>query len=180
MLQQRELELNVTANPQPQKTDPLVLDLAGNGFATRGLDDTVRFDLDADGRSNRISAPSGDDALLALDRNGNGRIDDGRELFGDQNGAANGFAELGKYDDNGDGRIDLQDAVFERLRLLRFDAEGRQHSQSLSQAGVAAIELGARDVKIALGAYDEIAQLGRFQFSDGRSGEAADLLLARR
>ena len=180
VLQQRELQLNVTANPQPQKTDPLVLDLAGNGFSTRGLDDAVRFDLDADGRTDRISAPSGDDALLALDRNDNGRIDDGRELFGDQNGAANGFAELGKYDDNGDGRIDLQDAVFERLRLLRFDAEGRQHSQSLSQAGVAAIELGARDVKIALGAYDEIAQLGRFQFSDGRSGEAADLLLARR
>ena len=180
VLQQRELQLNVTANPQPQKTDPLVLDLAGNGFSTRGLDDAVRFDLDADGRTDRISAPSGDDALLALDRNDNGRIDDGRELFGDQNGAANGFAELGKYDDNGDGRIDLQDAVFERLRLLRFDAEGHQHSQSLSQAGVAAIELGARDVKIALGAYDEIAQLGRFQFSDGRSGEAADLLLARR
>ncbi|XQE66193.1 hypothetical protein ACOAPY_16190 [Pseudomonas sp. P3C3] len=180
VLQQRELQLNVTTSPQPQKTDPLVLDLAGNGFSTRGLDDAVRFDLDADGRTDRISAPSGDDALLALDRNGNGRIDDGRELFGDQNGAANGFAELGKYDDNGDGRIDLQDAVFERLRLLRFDAEGRQHSQSLSQAGVAAIELDARDVKIALGAYDEIAQLGRFQFSDGRSGEAADLLLARR
>lgn len=180
VLQQRELQLNVTTSPQPQKTDPLVLDLAGNGFSTRGLDDAVRFDLDADGRTDRISAPSGDDALLALDRNGNGRIDDGRELFGDQNEAANGFAELGKYDDNGDGRIDLQDAVFERLRLLRFDAEGRQHSQSLSQAGVAAIELDARDVKIALGAYDEIAQLGRFQFSDGRSGEAADLLLARR
>ncbi len=53
-------------------------------------------------------------------------------------------------------------------------------SQSLSQARVAAIELGARNIKIALGAYDEIAQLGRFQFSDGRSGEAADLLLARR
>lgn len=180
VLQQRELELNVTANPQPQKTDPLVLDLAGNGFATRGLDDAVRFDLDADGRSDRISAPSGDDALLALDRNGNGRIDDGRELFGDQNGAASGFAELAKYDDNDDGHIDAQDAVFERLRLLRFDAEGRQHSQSLSRAGVAAIELGARDVKIALGAYDEIAQLGRFEFVDGRSGQAADLLLARR
>lgn len=180
VLQQRELQLNVTANPQPQKTDPLVLDLASNGFATRGLDDAVRFDLNADGRSDRISAPSGDDALLALDRNGNGRIDDGRELFGDQNGAANGFAELARFDDNGDGRIDQQDAVFERLRLLRFDAEGRQQTQRLSQAGVTSIELQARDVKQALGAYDEIAQLGRFQFSDGRSGEAADLLLARR
>lgn len=180
VLEQRELQLNVTANPQPQKTDPLVLDLAGNGFATRGLDDAVRFDLDADGRLDSISAPRGDDALLALDRNGNGRIDDGRELFGDQNGAANGFAELARFDDNGDGRIDAADAVFERLRLLRFDAEGRQHTQSLSQAGVSAIELQARDVKQALGAYDEIAQLGSFQFADGRNGQAADLLLARR
>ncbi|MBB2495691.1 hypothetical protein [Aquipseudomonas ullengensis] len=179
VLEQRELELNVTAKPQPEQVDPLVLDLAGNGFSTRGLGDAVQFDLDADGRSDRISAPSGDDALLALDRNGNGRIDDGSELFGDQNGAANGFAELAKYDDNSDGRIDAQDVVFERLRLLRFTADGQQQVQSLSDAGVSAIELQARDVKQALGAYDQIAQLGQFQFQDGRSGQAADLLLAK-
>jgi len=177
---QRELELNVTINAEPQKTDPLVLDLAGNGFSTSGLNRSVRFDLDADGTVDQISAPTGDDALLAYDRNGNGRIDDGSELFGDQNGAANGFAELRKYDDNGDGRSDSQDAIFERLSLLRFDAQGRQSSQSLSEAGVSAIDLQARDVKIALGAYDEIAQLGRFEFADGRSGQAADLLLAQR
>ncbi|WP_394559542.1 hypothetical protein [Aquipseudomonas alcaligenes] len=180
VLQQRELQLNVTAKPQPQQIDPLVLDLAGNGFSTRGLDDAVRFDLDADGRTDSISAPSGDDALLALDRNGNGRIDDGRELFGDQHGAANGFAELARFDDNSDGRIDASDAVFERLRLLRFDDQGRQQTQSLSQAGVSAIELQGRDVKQALGAYDAIAQLGRFEFADGRNGQAADLLLAKR
>lgn len=179
VLQQRELQLNVTASPQPQQTDPLVLDLASNGFTTRGLQDPVRFDLDADGRIDRISAPSGDDALLALDRNGNGRIDDGRELFGDQNGAANGFAELGKYDDNRDGRIDAQDAIFERLSLLRFDAQGRQQQMNLSEAGVSAIQLQARDVKQALGQYDAIAQLGSFDFSDGRRGQAADLLLAQ-
>ncbi|MEK1906129.1 MAG: hypothetical protein AAAB13_10140 [Pseudomonas sp.] len=179
VLEQRELELNVTVKPQPEQVDPLVLDLASNGFSTRGLKDSVQFDLDADGRSDRISAPSGDDALLALDRNGNGRIDNGRELFGDQHGAANGFAELAKYDDNSDGRIDAQDAVFERLRLLRFDANGQQQLQSLSDAGVSAIELQARDVKQALGAYDQIAQLGQFQFQDGRSGQAADLLLAK-
>jgi len=175
---QRQMELNVTVNAEPQKTDPLVLDMASNGFSSSGPSGALRFDLDGDGKRERISLPTGDDALLALDRNGNGRIDDGRELFGDQHGAANGFAELGKYDDNADGRIDSQDSVFARLSLLRFDAQGRQSSQSLSQAGVSTISLQARDVKIALGAYDQIAQLGRFEFEDGRSGQAADLLLA--
>jgi len=178
IIQQRELKLDLQVKPVPQKTDPLALDLAGNGFSTRGLDDSVRFDLDGDGQQQRISAPTGDDALLALDRNSNGRIDDGRELFGDQNGASNGFAELSKYDDNQDGRIDLHDSVFARLSLLRFDQQGRQHNQSLSAAGVSAINLQAQNVKQALGAYDEIAQLGSFEFSDGRSGQAADLLLA--
>ena len=181
----QQSQLNVTvgkaAKPQPvQQTDPLVLDLAGNGFATRGLDDAVRFDLSGDGRPESISAPKGDDALLALDRNGNGRIDSGKELFGDQHGASNGFAELSKYDDNNDGRIDQQDSLFEQLSLLRFDAQGRQQQQSLAEAGVSAIHLQAQNVKQALGAYDEIAQIGRFDFADGRSGQAADLLLASR
>lgn len=178
VIQQRELNLQLNVKPAPKKTDPLVLDLASNGFSTRGLDDSIRFDLDGDGQLERISAPSGDDALLALDRNANGQIDNGRELFGDQHGASNGFAELSKYDDNQDGRIDLQDSVFAQLRLLRFDQQGQQHSQSLSAAGVSAINLQAQNVKHALGAYDEIAQLGHFEFSDGRSGQAADLLLA--
>jgi hypothetical protein len=180
VIEQRGLELNVSTGQSPQQVDPLVLDLAGNGFSTSGLSRPVRFDLDADGRIDSISAPTGDDALLALDRNGNGRIDDGRELFGDQHGAANGFAELARFDDNGDGRIDAADAVFDKLRLLRFDAQGRQQLQTLGEAGVSAIDLRARDVSIALGAYDQVAQLGRFEFTDGRSGQAADLLLAKR
>ena len=180
VVDQRSLELDVTLEQTPQQVDPLVLDLAGNGFSTSGLLRPTRFDLDADGRTDSVSMPSGDDALLALDRNGNGRIDDGRELFGDQHGAANGFAELARFDDNGDGRIDAADAVFDQLRLLRFDALGRQHLQTLDEAGVSAIDLQARDVSIALGAYDQIAQLGRFEFSDGRNGQAADLLLAKR
>lgn len=180
VVEQRELNLTLGSPPAPAKSDPLVLDLAGNGFSTSGLQDTRRFDLNADGIRDQISAPTGDDALLVLDRNGNGRIDDGRELFGDQNGAANGFAELAKFDDNRDGQINPQDAVYSALRLMRFDSQGRQHLQSLEQAGVAGIQLKASDVRLALGAYDEIAQLGSFQFSDGRSGQAADLLLARR
>ena len=178
VIQQRELNLQLNVQPVPKKTDPLALDLAGNGFSTRGLGDSVSFDLDGDGQLERISAPSGDDALLALDRNANGQIDNGRELFGDQHGASNGFAELSKYDDNQDGRIDLRDSVFAHLSLLRFDQHGQQQRQSLSAAGVSAIDLHAQNVQQALGAYDEIAQLGRFEFSDGRRGQAADLLLA--
>jgi hypothetical protein len=178
VIQQRELNLQLNVQPVPKKTDPLALDLAGNGFSTRGLGDSVSFDLDGDGQLERISAPSGDDALLALDRNANGRIDDGRELFGDQHGASNGFAELSNFDDNQDGRIDLRDSVFAHLSLLRFDQHGQQQRQSLSAAGVSAIDLHAQNVQQALGAYDEIAQLGQFEFSDGRSGQAADLLLA--
>lgn len=177
-LEQRSLELNVSSEP-PKQSDPLVLDLASNGLRTRGLLDAVSFDLDADGHRDRISAPAGDDALLALDRNGNGRIDDGRELFGDQNGAANGFAELARHDDNRDGQIDQLDAVFSRLSLLRFSQDGEQQI-SLQQAGVGSISLNSRDTDLALGAYDRIAQLGSFNFSDGRQGLAADLLLAQR
>jgi hypothetical protein len=178
VIQQRELNLQLNVKPVPKKTDPLALDLAGNGFSTRGLDDSISFDLDGDGQLERISAPSGDDALLALDRNANGRIDNGRELFGDQHGASNGFAELSNFDDNHDGRIDLQDSVFAHLSLLRFDQHGQQQRQSLSAAGISAIDLHAQNVQQALGAYDEIAQLGQFEFDDGRRGQAADLLLA--
>ncbi|PTU76090.1 hypothetical protein DBO85_00165 [Pseudomonas mangrovi] len=180
VLQQRELNVEIGTPTQPQISDPLTLDLAGDGFATRGLGRAVHFDLNADGRLDQVSMPDRDDALLALDRNGNGRIDDGRELFGDQNGAANGFAELARHDDNGDGRIDASDAIYRQLTLLRFDEQGRQQTRSLADAGVSAIRLQARDVDIALGAYDRIAQLGAFEFADGREGQAADLLLAHR
>jgi hypothetical protein len=180
VLEQRQLNLTVQVQAQPEVVDPLVLDLASNGFSTSGLSRSVSFDLNADGRREQISVPTGDDALLAWDRNGNGRIDDGRELFGDQHGAANGFAELAKFDDNRDGLIDSQDAVYQQLSLLRFNAQGQQSQQSLADAGVSAIYLHNRDVNIALGAYDSIAQLGQFDFADGRRGQAADLLLASR
>ena len=61
---------------------------------------------------------TGGDAFLAIDRNGNGSIDDGTELFGDQNGAAHGFAELAKFDSNHDGVINAQDDDFDKLLPL--------------------------------------------------------------
>lgn len=179
-VQQSQLQLEVRTHPEPKRSDPLVLDLRGQGLLTTGIEQGVLFDLDADGRLDQISSVGQGSVFVALDRNGNGVIDDGRELFGDQNGAANGFAELARFDDNADGVIDSADAVFSRLKVLSFDAQGRQQLRGLAEVGVAAIQLNAQQVNLALGQYDRIAQLGSFSFADGRQGVAADLLLAHR
>jgi hypothetical protein len=171
VIQQRELKLELNVKPAPEQTDPLTLELAGNRMSTRSLSDSLSAAHDGDDQQEQISAPSGDYALLG--RNANGRIDHGGELSGNQHGACSGFAELNKYDDRGD----LQDSVWAHLSLLRFTQHGQRHSQSLSAVGVNSIDLQAQNAKQALGAYDEIAQLGHFEFTDGRSDQAADLLL---
>lgn len=168
------------APPPVQKSDPLALDLDGNGLQTTGVEQGIAFDIDGDGVTDHTSFVTGGDAFLALDRDGNGTIDSGRELFGDQNGAANGFLELGSYDDNRDRRIDMEDAVYSDLRLLRIDDDGRQSLLSLADAGVRSIDLNYRNTQQALNDYDSIAQLGSFERDDGSAGTAGDLILGFR
>ena len=108
---------------QPPR-DPLILDLDGNGLETVGLAANIHFDHDGDGVLTKTGWVGKDDALLVWDRNANGRIDTGAELFGDftplPNGtlAPNGFAALAALDSNGDdtylfGRSDGQDTVID-------------------------------------------------------------------
>ena len=104
--------------------DPIILDLDGDGLETVGLASNIYFDHDGDGVLTKTGWVGKDDALLVWDRNGNGSIDTGAELFGDftplPNGtlAPNGFAALAALDSNGDdtylfGRSDGQDTVID-------------------------------------------------------------------
>jgi hypothetical protein len=156
---------------QTFQQDPLILDLDGNGIDITSVMDGKRFDIDGDGRLDQTAWVSGGDALLALDRNGDGAINDGRELFGDQNGARDGFAELAKYDDNLDGVIDAADGVFGSLVLLR--ADGSQ--QNLMDAGIRSISLSMitpLDQRLVGG---DLVAGSQFEREDGHLGQVGEV-----
>ena len=128
------LKLGDAARP---KKDPLILNFAGP--AAQLTSQRFAFDLDADGKPDQIHFATGGSGFLAIDRNANGQIDDGRELFGAKTG--NGFAELSEFDSDGNGWIDENDPGYVRLSLLRKDTDGTAQVVSLAEVGVGAIAL---------------------------------------
>ena len=158
---------------------PLVLDLDGDGVELYDIDETVTFfDLDGDGVLEATGWVAPDDGLLAFDRNGDGVINDGTELFGDQGGAfGHGFAALATMDSNADDVIDANDAEFENLlvwRDLNGDGiSGEGELMTLSDLGIISISLEADDTGYADG-MNYISHTATFTFADGTEHSIVD------
>ena len=120
-----------------QQKDPLVLNFAGT--AAQLLDQRFSFDLDADGTAENINRLAAGSGFLVFDRNGDGKASDGSELFGTKSG--DGFADLARLDDDGNGWIDENDTAYASLSLWTPDASGAGSLQSLKAANVGALAL---------------------------------------
>ena len=155
---------------------PLVLDMDGDGIELVALSDSqAMFDLDNDNFAQHMGWVAADDALLAIDRNGNGRIDDINEVFG--NGTVDGFTELAALDSNGDGTIDASDARFGDLRLWRDqNGNGRSEAdelQGLADGGVRSIALNATASATTLAGH-RISHTSSFTRTDGTTATIVD------
>lgn len=120
------------------KVDPLVINFAGN--AAQLTEGKFNFDLNSDGQPEQISFVQPGSGFLVLDRDNNGKIDRGTDLFGPSSG--NGFTELARYDADGNGWIDESDPVYSQLRIWSRDAQGKDTISTLSEKGIGAIYLG--------------------------------------
>jgi hypothetical protein len=146
---------------------PILIDVSGNGFALTDAAHGVPFNFNGDGIiKGKVSwtAANTDDTWLSLDRNANGKIDNGQELFGNatsqpvppEGEQRHGFLALAEYDKtanggNGDGEISTQDAIFNRLRLWQ-DTNHNGISETnelhvLNELGLSKIELDYRESK---------------------------------
>ena len=173
----------------PPRRDPLTLDLDGDGLETVPVSATnpILFDHNGDGIKTGTGWVKGDDGFLVLDRDGNGTIDSGRELFGDSTPlfdtegheigkAADGFDALAQEDTNHDGTVNAQDDRWNDLRIWQ-DANQNGISEAgelrtMDAAGIASINVGKTEHSRLLPGGNEIADLGSYTRTDGVTGSA--------
>ena len=130
----------------PQTCDPLVFNLEGD--IGKISDQKFLFDLNVDGTAEEISFTEQGSGFLALDKNKDGEINDGSELFGTKSGS--GFKDLAEYDEDGNGWIDENDSVFDDLSIWTLNEEGEKVQISLLKADVGAIYLGSASTEFSL------------------------------
>ncbi len=156
--------------------DPLVLNF--NGTAAQLTDQTFSFDLNADGQEEKVPLLAGGSGVLVFDRNQDGKVNDGTELFGPSTG--NAFAELAAYNQNGDRWIDESDAIFRNLFVWTKGADNQDNLQSLQDAGVGALYLSSVESPFALKdsqnqQQGQIVRTGVFLREDGGAGTLQQL-----
>lgn len=156
--------------------DPLVINFSGTAAQLGERD--FHFDLDADGRMDQIAFVGPGSGFLALDKNGDGRINDGSELFGPTTGS--GFGELAVHDQDKNGWIDENDSIYDRLRIWTRDANGQEQLLGLGQAGVGAIYLGNIDSPFLLKNADnqlqgQVKNTGIYLKEEGGVGTVQEL-----
>lgn len=126
--------------------DPLVINLNTN--IAKVSDQKFFFDLDCDGEEEEISSLQAGSGFLALDLNGDGKINDGSELFGTKSG--DGFKDLSRYDSDGNGWIDEADPIWDKLQIWTKDENGKDTLYHLSDLGVGAIGLSRVGTQFSL------------------------------
>ncbi|MCQ2519715.1 MAG: hypothetical protein MJ107_04185 [Lachnospiraceae bacterium] len=152
--------------------DPLVINFDGN---LADLDENMDFyfDLDSDGEEEKLAGLKAGSAFLAIDLNDDGVINDGSELFGTKSG--DGFKDLSAYDEDGNGWIDENDAVFSKLKLWAKDENGNDVLYTLKQKDIGALYLGAADTQFSLNGnmnktMGYVRQTGLFLYENGTAG----------
>lgn len=176
------------SNPPQIPRDPLIIDLNRNGkvSTTPGM---RYFDMDANGIAERVSWAGDGDGFLVLDRNGDGKITSGRELFGDNTMmsdgriAVSGFQALADFDSNKDGIIDARDEVFSQLRIWADkDGDGvfgDGEFYTLEEVGIEAISLQYREESTMDENGNRIVRTGKILWKDGDTGLISEFLLGR-
>lgn len=160
--------------------DPLVINVGSN--VTTVSDQKFLFDLDADGKEEEISYLGQGSGFLALDKNNDGIVNNGNELFGTKSG--NGFEDLKAYDEDGNGWIDEADSVFHKLKVWTKNEDGTDSLIAIGKAGVGAIYLGSAETQFSLNNMDTnetnavIQRTGVFLHEDGRAGTIQHVDLA--
>ena len=175
------------------QSSPLVVDLDGDGIETLGSGVGIYFDHDNNGFSEDTGWVGKDDGLLVRDINGNGQIDNGTELFGNNtllsNGekAKNGFEALKELDSNNDNVFDQNDAAWNEVKVWK---DGNSNGVvddgellTMEQAGITGVDLNYVDHNYRGDHSDEhgntCKQEGTFTKTDGSTGQISDIWFDR-
>lgn len=166
-----ESDVSLRFGDARQKKDPLVINFSGT--TAQLTSQRFAFDLNSDGQTENVNFVTGGSGFLAIDRNNDGKINNGSELFGAQSG--NGFSELATLDADHNGWIDENDAAFNQLRVWTKDSEGKDQLSTLRQANVGAINLASANTPFDLKdtgntLNGQIRSTGIFLQEDGKAG----------